>query len=180
MGGRIEVTSTPGTGSRFVVSLARVSAPPEGPRLAAPVSVAVDQAGQAAGTVLYIEDNLANLRLMERLLAHRPLVRLVPAMQGNLGLELAAEHAPSLVLLDLHLPDIDGVEVLHRLRLHPSTRASAIFILTADATPGQRERLLAEGATGYLSKPIQVEDFLGVLDSTMTDEKPQGGAAEVS
>jgi CheY-like chemotaxis protein len=133
------------------------------------VSHGPDRRLEAQGTLVYIEDNLSNLKLVERLLRQRPQVRLVPAMQGRLGLDLAAEHAPKLVLLDRHLPDIDGAEVLSRLRTHPATARSAIYILTADASPGQKERLLAAGATGYLTKPIDIEAFLSVLDSAMGD-----------
>ncbi|HVA09471.1 MAG TPA: ATP-binding protein [Acidimicrobiales bacterium] len=179
MGGQIEATSEPGRGTSFVVSLRRVTASKVA-ELDAPTALAVS-VGRAAGTVVYIEDNLANLRLVERILAQRPQVHLVPAMQGKLGLELAVEHTPRLVLLDLHLPDIDGVDVLRRLRLHPNTKDVAVFILTADATPGQKSRLLAEGATGYLTKPIQVADFLRILDAEMADATPEAvGAASRS
>lgn len=170
MGGEIRVASTTGVGTSFTVVLGGVPAGSSaGERTIPAVSHGPDQRLEAQGTLVYIEDNLSNLKLVERLLRQRPQVRLVPAMQGRLGLDLAAEHAPKLVLLDRHLPDIDGAEVLSRLRTHPATARSAIYILTADASPGQKERLLAAGATGYLTKPIDIEAFLSVLDSAMGD-----------
>src|ERR671932_1003965 len=92
-----------------------------------------------ASTVLYIEDNLANLALIEHVLAHRPEVRLLAAMQGRLGLELAREHHPALLLLDLHLPDLAGEEVLRRLREDSATAGVPVVVLSADGTPGQVE-----------------------------------------
>ena len=89
-------------------------------------------------------------------------------MQGRLGLELAREHHPDLILLDLHLPDMGGREVLDRLRLDPETAGIPVVIISADATPGQVKRLLAAGATDYLTKPLDVSQFLRVLDDNLT------------
>jgi len=97
-------------------------------------------------------------------LAHRPSVRLLAAMQGGLGLELAREHACDLVLLDLHLPDLPGNEVLARLQADPATSEVPVVVLSADATPGQIERLHAQGASDYLTKPLDVQRFLEVVD----------------
>ena len=120
----------------------------------------------APRTVLYIEDNLSNLRLVERILARRPEVKLLSAMQGSIGLELARQHLPDLVLLDLHLPDIEGDELLRQLRANPRTASLLIVVLSADATASQIERLLAAGANGYLTKPINVRKFLATIDAT--------------
>jgi CheY-like chemotaxis protein len=114
--------------------------------------------------VLYIEDNLSNLRLTEQILSHRPGIRLLSAMQGQLGLELARAHTPDLILLDLQLPDLTGVEVLRRLREEPRTEHIPIIVVSADATPGQMARLRAAGAHDYLTKPLQVRKLLAVLD----------------
>ncbi|HEV2917631.1 MAG TPA: ATP-binding protein, partial [Actinomycetota bacterium] len=86
-------------------------------------------------TVLYIEDNLSNLQLVKRVLNRRPGVRLISAMRPQLGLDLAAEHDPDLILLDLHLPDMPGQEVLRRLRAEPRTAEVPVVILSADARP---------------------------------------------
>ncbi len=166
MNGTVAVTSVEGQGTQVTVELASATAaaagePSSGPRNAV-------GPGQPDGTLLYVEDNLSSLRLVERLLRGRPLVRLLPALQGQIGLDLAAEHAPKLILLDQHLPDLDGMEVLRRLRSHPATARSAIYLLTADASPGQRERFLAAGATGYLTKPVDIKELLEVLDRVLT------------
>jgi len=123
--------------------------------------------------VLYIEDNPSNLKLVQRILdQQRPGVELIPAMQGQLGLDLASEHRPDLILLDLHLPGMRGDEVLRRLRKEQATRRIPVVVVSADATPGQTERLLAAGAQLYLTKPIDVKEFLKVLDRTLEKGEP--------
>ena len=117
--------------------------------------------------MLYIEDNLGNLRLIEHLLSRRPSVRLLTAMQGRLGLDLAREHRPGLILLDLHLPDIPGPEVLRQLREDARTSQIPVVVISAEASQGEIKRLLAAGARGYLTKPIDVREFLRVLDDTL-------------
>ncbi len=166
MNGSVRVSSQPGVGTKFSVELKRARAAQAAPG-AEPERPGPTALSTAQGTVLYIEDNLSNLKLVERLLRHRPQVLLLPAMQGGLGLELAHQHEPRLVLLDRHLPDIDGAEVLRRLRVDPATAASAIYVLTADASPGQQQRLIAAGADGYLTKPIDVDQFLALLDRVL-------------
>jgi CheY-like chemotaxis protein len=117
--------------------------------------------------VLLIEDNLANLKLIEALVQGRAHMALLPAMTGRLGLELAREHLPDLILLDQHLPDIPGAEVLQRLKAHPDTRALPVVIVSADATPGQLRRMLELGAASYVTKPIDVPAFLELLDQLL-------------
>ena len=114
MGGAIGVESTPGQGSIFWVELRRAEAPDAD--LEALDEVEAPGLPTRRGTVLYVEDNLSNLKLIERLLARRTGIKLLSAMQGRLGLELAREHRPGLILLDLNLPDVHGSEVLRRLR----------------------------------------------------------------
>ena len=115
-------------------------------------------------TLLYVEDNLANLSLVEAILLSRPGWRTVAALQGQLGVELAREHVPDLVLLDLHLPDIPGEEVLRRLRADPRTAGIPVVVVSADATAASLERLRVAGADAYLTKPLDVEEFLEVVD----------------
>ena len=119
----------------------------------------------APRTLLYIEDNLSNLRLVERILARRPEVTLISAMQGTLGLELARQHQPDLLLLDLHLPDMQGDEILRQLRADPLTAKIPVVMISADATSAQIELLRAAGANDYLTKPIDVRRFLAVIDA---------------
>ncbi|HEX2188485.1 MAG TPA: PAS domain S-box protein [Longimicrobiaceae bacterium] len=173
MGGRLEVESRLGKGSTFTVELDVVYSPLERLRRAGPAeSVPGVQPVAASGaTVLYIEDNLANLTLMETVLADHPGITLVPALQGRLGLELAWEHAPDVILLDLHLPDIPGDEVLRRLRADPRTRDVPVVVISADAMPGRVQRLVEQGAFAYVTKPIEIDVFLETVERALAEAK---------
>jgi CheY-like chemotaxis protein len=116
--------------------------------------------------VLYVEDNPSNIKLAETILRERPEVRLVVATQGGFALELAREHVPALVLLDLNLPDVSGEEVLRRLREDPRTAGIPVVVVSADATPGQIKRLRSAGADDYLTKPFGIREFLAVVDGS--------------
>jgi CheY-like chemotaxis protein len=118
------------------------------------------------GAIVYIEDNLSNLNLVERLIDRVPGVSLIPAMQGKLGVDLARQHHPHLILLDLHLPDLYGGEVLQQLKDDPATAAIPVVVLSADAAPGQVERLKAAGAAEYLTKPIDIDLLLEIITRT--------------
>jgi CheY-like chemotaxis protein len=122
--------------------------------------------------VLCIEDNLSNLELVERVLSRRPGVRLISAMRPQLGLDLAGEHRPDLVLLDLHLPDMPGGEVLRRLRTCPKTADLPVAILSADARPALTSRLLDQGARALLTKPLDVKELLALLDAIAAEHRP--------
>jgi CheY-like chemotaxis protein len=173
MGGTLGVDSVPGRGSTFWLEFPVVESPlaqlaKAGEHVPAPAEL---EASRKARVVLYIEDNLSNLKLIQRLLAHRPEVRLLPAMQGRLGLQLASEHRPDLILLDVQLPDMPGSDVLRQLLEMPETRKIPVVVISADATPGQIERLLAAGAWKYLTKPLDVKKFLAVLDEALEERK---------
>jgi CheY-like chemotaxis protein len=114
--------------------------------------------------VLYIEDDLVNFTLVERILEFRPALKLMHARCGEMGVELAQAHRPKLILLDLNLPDIHGSEVLRRLQDEPTTSKVPVVVLSADATPSQIERLLTAGARNYLTKPFDIDPFLAVVD----------------
>jgi signal transduction histidine kinase/CheY-like chemotaxis protein len=169
MGGALGVESEAGVGSTFWVDLPSTESPRqrlERAGVALPAPADLDDSTRVR-IVLYIEDNLSNVKLIQHLLAHRPEVRLIPAMQGRLGLELAREHRPHLVLLDLHLPDIHGEEVLRLLQESPKTQGIPVVVISADATPGQVGRLIEAGARDYLTKPLDVRRLMGVLDSIL-------------
>jgi PAS domain S-box-containing protein len=167
MGGALELESTSAEGSCFAVDLRMACDPLEGlalhPASSAPAPAA-DAPPCAPVTLLYVEDNLANLSLVETILASRPGWRTIPALQGRLGAELAREHEPDLVLLDLHLPDVRGDEVLRRLRADARTANIPVVMISADATPRTIERLRAQGADAYLTKPLDVDEFLSTID----------------
>ena len=116
-----------------------------------------------ACTVIYIEDNLANLDLIQGIFVRVGQIRLIAAVLGGLGIELAARHRPDLILLDLHLPDFDGDEVLQRLQRDPRTRDIPVILLSADATPAQIAHLKTRGAVDYVTKPIDVPTLLDAV-----------------
>jgi CheY-like chemotaxis protein len=168
MGGSITAAPNTEAGSVFTVRLKaseRTDAGIEGPEPAA----SGNAQPSTEGLVLYIEDNLANFRLVEQVLARRPGVRVLPAMQARMGLQLALDHQPDLIILDLHLPDMSGEETLQRLLRNPLTRSIPVVIASADATPGRLQRLLSLGARSYLTKPIDIRLLLETIDSLVAE-----------
>jgi CheY-like chemotaxis protein len=122
-------------------------------------------------TVLCIEDNPSSLRLMERVFALRPAIRLVTASDGRAGLELARQHEPAMVLLDIHLPDLSGHEVLSELRVGSTTSDATLIVTSADATQAQIDKALAGGATEYLTKPVEIKALLATIDAYLATEE---------
>jgi signal transduction histidine kinase/CheY-like chemotaxis protein len=168
MGGAIGVDSTRGQGATFWVELpstVEVASPTVMDALPDGARWTTDRL--APGLVLHIEDNSSNLRLIERLLATRPGVRVMAAMQGRLGLDLAREHQPALILLDLNLPDTHGLDVLRRLAGDARTAGIPVVVVTADVTPGQTRRAHALGARAVLAKPLDVAPFLTIVDGLL-------------
>jgi len=133
-------------------------------------------AADEARTMLYIEDNLSNLRLIERIVRKRPGIKLMTAMQGQMGLDMAYEHQPDLILLDLHLPDMMGDEVLRRLREDARTASIPVIVLSADANVRPVDMLLKAGAQGYLTKPLDVRQLLTVLEEVQAGTTHQASA----
>jgi CheY-like chemotaxis protein len=175
MGGTLEVASTLGQGSSFQVELPQAEGQVERAErrheLAEAAPAEPDPEPDSALTVLYIEDNLSNLQLVERVLSRRAGTRLISAMRPQLGLELAAEHHPDLILLDLHLPDMPGQEVLRRLQAEPRTAQVPVVILSADARPALVEELLGQGVRAFLTKPLDVKELLELLDSVAGERR---------
>jgi PAS domain S-box-containing protein len=169
MNGRLTAQSVPGEGSTFSVELPISKAPPIASQDAQPEAFTTDSTLPGSYAVLSIEDNISNYRLMEMIFKKRPGVRLLGAMQGSLGLELAHQHRPDLILLDMQLPDMSGAEVLHKLRADSATANIPVVICSADATEVQIQRMLAAGAIDYITKPISVSRLLSVLDNILVE-----------
>jgi CheY-like chemotaxis protein len=125
-----------------------------------------DERSTRAGpaTLLYIEDNEPNVHVVEHLLRLRPGWRMIHAALGGLGVELARAHHPDLVLLDLHLPDQDGTDVLRVLKRRDDTKGIPVVILSADASPGLSRKLVHAGAERFITKPLDFDVVLGLLD----------------
>ena len=172
MGGAIGVTSTVCVGSVFWVEFVASSAP----------SLASSSIGESSPyewglkapdglspkrTVLYIEDNPANLALVEKLIARRGDLTILTAIDGHLGIKLASIHQPDVILMDINLPGISGFEALEILREDPATAHIPIMALSANAIPRDIEKGLAAGFFRYLTKPIKLNEFMEALDSAL-------------
>jgi len=165
MGGTLTVETAVGEGSTFAVELAVTDSPQAAARAKTPPGARpiLDLPILPPAVILYVEDNVSNLRLAEQVLAGQEQVELISATNGRDGLDLARARIPDLVLLDLHLPDMGGTEVLERLQAGPATREVPVVVLSADATDGQVQRLLSKGARDYLTKPLDLERFFEVI-----------------
>jgi PAS domain S-box-containing protein len=164
MGGRVEVETTPGHGSRFAVDLALAEAPGHGLDAELRESEPAG-ASSATGSVLYIEDHVSNVELVELALERRPNLELLIATNGRDGVARADAELPNLVLLDLNLGDIPGQEVLRLLKANPRTARIPVVVVTADASTGRAQELLALGADRYITKPLDLNHFLATVDS---------------
>ncbi len=169
MGGAIGADSEVGVGSVFWIELKLTAAPQLAVReaeLAALVRPLVP-AGSPLRTLLYVEDNPANLELVEQLIARRPELRLLSAPDGNLGIEFARAYQPEVILMDINLPGISGIAAMKILRADPSTAHIPIIALSANAVPHDIEKALAAGFFNYLTKPIKVGQFMDALDAAL-------------
>ncbi|MHA7816557.1 MAG: ATP-binding protein [Pseudohaliea sp.] len=171
MAGSVGVDSAEGRGSSFWLELplAATRAVPAPLREAAPVVGPVqDGTGEEPRySLLYVEDNLANTRLVEKLLRKRPDIRLLTAHSGSLGLDLAVAYRPDLILLDIHLPEMDGLDVLRALRADPATRAIPAIAVSANASAHDLEAGRAAGFVDYLVKPLNVNLFYQRLEQLL-------------
>jgi len=135
-------------------------------------------AGDAPHLVLYIEDNPANLKLVQEIVAFRPDLRLLSAPDGRFGLSLARSNRPEVILTDLNLPGMSGLEVLAELRRDPATSRIPVIALTANAMPRDIERGLAAGFARYLTKPIDIDKFNEAIDGVLAQPAVAASAAE--
>jgi CheY-like chemotaxis protein len=126
-----------------------------------------------------VEDNPANLELVEQLIARRPDLRLLSAADGDLGIEFARAYQPEVILMDINLPGISGIEAMKLLRADPSTAHIPIMALSANAVPGDIAKGLEAGFFDYLTKPIKVNAFMDALDAALrSSQTASGGAAK--
>jgi signal transduction histidine kinase/CheY-like chemotaxis protein len=166
MGGAIGADSAVGVGSVFWIELS----PTPGPQIAVaeadPAGLARPQVpdGTPLRTLLYVEDNPANLELVEQLIARRLDLRLLSAADGNLAIEYARAYQPEVILMDINLPGISGIEAMKILRADPSTAHIPIVALSANAAPRDIQKGLQAGFFNYLTKPIKVDQFMDALD----------------
>jgi signal transduction histidine kinase/CheY-like chemotaxis protein len=180
MGGTIGADSTVGVGSVFWIELTRTSAPQlavEQAVLATLTRPEVAVGGALLRTLLYVEDNPANLELVEQLIARRPDLRLLSAADGNIGVEFARAYQPEVILMDINLPGLSGIEALHILRADPATAHIPVIALSANAVPRDIEKGLEAGFFNYLTKPIKVNQFMDALDVALKLPKPASSRA---
>lgn len=166
MGGDIEMTSSPGKGSTFWIDLPVADNIAINPVTLIPAPIQPRLLRSC--TVLYIEDQSSNLALVEILLSRRSNITLISASSGSAGLALAISHRPDLILLDLHLPDMDGEQVLASVRATPAMQGTPIVILSADALPSTITHMMSAGANAYLTKPLDVSLFFSTLDRLLS------------
>jgi signal transduction histidine kinase/CheY-like chemotaxis protein len=172
MGGSLQLLNSSPDGSTFCVELKQTAETIDPNGQAVDCSELATYLPDRRGTILYIEDNPANVRLLEAVLAESENVTLIPAIQGLIGRELAREHHPDLILLDQHLPDIMGDQVLSQLKADPETRSIPVVILSADATEKQISALLARGAAAYLTKPIDFKRLFELFREYLPEAEP--------
>ena len=169
MGGTVGVKSTVGVGSEFWIELIRDVTPlqPATGNII-PAELVPQSHGDAARyTLLYVEDNPANLLLVEQIIQDHPHVSMLSARNGNLGVALARTHLPDVILMDINLPGISGVEAMNILRQDPAMAHIPVIALSANAMPRDIEEGLEAGFFRYLTKPIKVNEFMNALDEAL-------------
>ncbi len=175
--GMIGVTSTVGTGSVFWIELVADVAPHielDGHESSTAAQAAV-HAGPRPRLLLYVEDNPANLKLIEQLIARRPDMRLLTAQNGKDGISLARGYLPDVILMDINLPGISGIEAMRLIQLDPLTAHIPIVALSANAIPRDIEKGLEAGFFRYLTKPIKVNEFLETLNVALEHAESRAG-----
>lgn len=156
LGGRLEISSQEGEGTEVLLTLPVAEKHQLNPQLPQVINLPASK----GNSLVYLEDNLINLKLIEHVLEHLPGTSLKSSMRGDTGLELIQNQLPDLVLLDLHLPGLSGREVLKALKANPKTAAIPVIILSADASTESKQSLRELGAVHYLTKPINLPELM--------------------
>jgi PAS domain S-box-containing protein len=168
MGGKLGVKSMPGEGSEFWVEFPVIESPLEKREREGVPSGFDDQLSDSSGIILYVEDNISNIELVDQILSSQHSnIRLITTSEGLRALPMALEISPDLILLDLNLPDIHGSEVLKLLKSEPATLHIPVVIISADAMQHQLDKLLKAGAARYLTKPLDITELLNTIDEML-------------
>jgi CheY-like chemotaxis protein len=172
MGGTIGVKSSVGTGSEFWIELIRDEAPQHSAVTTTDAeSTPPARRITALRTLLYVEDNPANLLLVEHIIKGIPDIHMLSARDGKLGIELARAHLPDMILMDINLPGMSGIEALKILLVDPLTKHIPVVALSANAMQRDIERGLEAGFYRYLTKPIKINEFMNALDDALKYSK---------
>jgi PAS domain S-box-containing protein len=174
MGGEIGVTSTVGVGSVFWLELKSAAAPHAlgdkdtvKPNVSVTVPSPIKQTAASVRTILYVEDNPANMILIQEIVGFRPDLRLITALDGMAGIEMARTHHPAMILMDINLPGMSGNEAMLILQTDPATTHIPVVALSANAMAQDIAKSMSAGFFRYLTKPVNIEEFFEVLDSAL-------------
>lgn len=171
MNGQLTVSSVPGVGSSFTLELPREDGAAGRVEPAAAATSPHADIANGEHTILYIEDHSANVRLLERIFARRKNTRMLSANHGRVGLELALQHQPDLILTDRHLPDISGDEIIEHIRREPALAATPVVMISGDAIPENVATSLTQGADAYVTKPFDIASFLSIVDRLLFERR---------
>lgn len=170
MNGSIGVESTPGVGSTFFVTLPVCQLQPgnsQFDQVSANDNETTDREETSLFKLLYIEDNPANLKLVEDILTDYPEIRFLLATHAKMGIDMAVALKPDLILMDINLPDIDGIEALKRLKNFEETHEIPVIAVSANAMGKDIDRAMAEGFEAYITKPIDIRNFRKVIEDEL-------------
>ena len=172
MGGSMGVTSSPGEGSTFWIDIVKDKSRDYCDAHAQGDSMKPEAAPeQKKYTLLYVEDNVSNLKLVTQILAKRGDIVMITAQTAKLGLDLAHAHRPDVILIDIMLPDMDGYAMVEQLRARKETESTPLIALSANAMPRDIDRGLKAGFLHYLTKPVDIKQFMSIMDEILSDDR---------